>query len=132
MGEQSYGRWKLAYEIENSTAIYPRIVIDSELINECFQLVKNMFYKPVSLKEQIYNSELLDELNMLQLFSEFHSLLVRAYFSLTKSFSANIMKVNQCEWRKPFAFVIFTEHEQICSSMDWRGNDGLLLSAVGS
>lgn len=60
-----------AYEIENSMAIYPRIVIDSELIKECFQLIKNMFYKPISLKGQIYNPELLDELNMLQLFPKF-------------------------------------------------------------
>lgn len=60
-----------AYEIENSIAIYPRIVIDSKLINECFQLIKNMFYKPVNLKGQIYNPELLNELNMLQLFSKF-------------------------------------------------------------
>ncbi|MCM1236634.1 MAG: hypothetical protein NC489_41690 [Ruminococcus flavefaciens] len=57
-----------AYEIENSIAIFPRIVIDSELIKDCLQDIKSMFQKPVSLYGQIYNPESINEYNMLQLF----------------------------------------------------------------
>lgn len=70
MGEKFiYGEGLIkAYEIENSIAIFPRIVIDSQLINDCLQDIKKMFQKPVNLYGQIYNPESINEYNMLQLF----------------------------------------------------------------
>ncbi|WMC93229.1 hypothetical protein [Kineothrix sp. MB12-C1] len=56
-----------AYEIENSCAIYPRIIVDAELINECLECTLNITQNPVSLHGKIYDPADVNEFNMFQL-----------------------------------------------------------------
>lgn len=61
-----------AYEIENSIAIYPRIIVDADLINECLMYVKNYSKKSVTLNGVTYNPNDINEFNMFKMFSRFY------------------------------------------------------------
>lgn len=61
-----------AYEIENSIAIYPRIVVDVELINECLMYIRSYPKKQVILNGVVYNPNDINEFNMFQMFPRFY------------------------------------------------------------
>ena len=60
-----------AYEIENSLAIYPRIIIDGDLIDECLMYVKSNSNKKITLNGITYNPNEINEYNMFQMFPRF-------------------------------------------------------------
>lgn len=60
-----------AYEIENSVAIYPRIIIDGDLINKCLMYVRRNSNKIITINGITYNPSEINEYNMFQMFPRF-------------------------------------------------------------
>ncbi|MCH5261590.1 MAG: hypothetical protein J1F42_01630 [Lachnospiraceae bacterium] len=59
-----------AYEIENSIAIYPRIVVDLDLINDCFQHIHRIISKSVSLNGKMYDPKDVKISNLFQFYTK--------------------------------------------------------------
>lgn len=59
-----------AYELENSVSIYPRIVIDKELVNECLQFANDTIDKIAENNKKPLPSEKINVSNLLWLFPQ--------------------------------------------------------------